>query len=58
MDKNLIKLLENLLFLQTINFILIVIIIIVLVIMTINKKKSKKKQSPNKTKKLWKDQSM
>lgn len=58
MDKNLIKILENLLFLQTINFILIVIIIIVLVIMTINKKKSKKKQSPNKTKKLWKDQSM
>ena len=58
MDKNLIKILENLLFLQTINFILIVIIIIVLVIMMLNKKKSKKKHSPNKTKKLWKDQSM
>ena len=58
MDKTLIKILENLLFLQTINFILIVIVIIVLVIMTINKKKTKKKQSPNKVKKLWKDQSM
>ena len=58
MDKNLIKLLENLLFLQTINSILIVIVIIVLVIMMINRKKSKKKQSPNKVKKLWKDQSM
>lgn len=62
MDKNLIKILENLLFLQTINFILIFIVITVLVIMMLNKKKSKKskkKQSqPNKVKKLWKDQSM
>lgn len=58
MDKTIIKLLENLLFLQTINFILIVIVIIVLVIMTINKKKSKKKSQPNKVKKLWKDQSI
>lgn len=58
MDKNLIKILENLLFLQTINFILIVIVITVLVIMMFNKKKSKKKSQPNKVKKLWRDQSM
>jgi large-conductance mechanosensitive channel len=58
MDKNLIKILDNLLFLQTINFILIVIVISVLVIMLFNKKKSKKKSQTNKVKKLWKDQSM
>jgi Na+-translocating ferredoxin:NAD+ oxidoreductase RnfA subunit len=56
MDKNLIKILENLVFLQTINFILIVIVISVLVIMLFNKKKSKKKSQTNKVKKLWKDQ--
>jgi hypothetical protein len=58
MDKNLIKILENLVFLQTINFILIVIVISVLAIMLFNKKKSKKKSQTNKVKKLWKDQSM